>query len=450
MNSLVTRTVTYLCGAQVLAFFVAWLVTIAMGLMGLDQFATSADELGAIRARKQVIASLKRAADGGVELQPTDELAEELRRAPGMKVAAFTGTGKRPIPGSSPQLVEVLQRIIFISPEHTHFVMPGDPPTVRTGLMEPRNTPFGRIYIAVQGQKFRWPDLLDAAADELQWLASYFIMVILMSAAAAWLAVRWSLYPVKLLAEQARRIDMNSLEQRLDAAVVSTEVEPLVAAFNDALDRLDAGVARQRRFTANAAHELRTPVSILGARLDAPEEPTFRNDLKRDHRRIRNIVEQLLAASRLGVSRNAADEMLDLCAIAQGIISDAALLALRAKRQVALDAPDQPVLAMANRSAVESVMANLVDNAIRAEPEGGTVIMRIAANAQVDVIDHGVGVAVDDREAVFEPFWRKEPQTPGSGLGLAIARELMTSLGGEIWVDDTPGGGATFKLAFRR
>ena len=98
--------------------------------------------------------------------------------------------------------------------------------------------------------------------------------------------------------------------------------------------------------------------------------------------------------------------------------------------------------------ALQSVIANLVDNALRAEPAGGTVNLRVGADAIVEVIDHGEGVAEMDRELIFEAFWRKSEQTPGAGLGLAIAKELMGALGGRIWVEETPGGGATFKLSF--
>ena len=97
---------------------------------------------------------------------------------------------------------------------------------------------------------------------------------------------------------------------------------------------------------------------------------------------------------------------------------------------------------------MHSVITNLVDNALRAEPEGGTVILRVGADAIVEVVDHGAGAAERDRQLVFEPFWRKSEATPGAGLGLAIAKELLDALGGRIWVEDTPGGGATFKLSF--
>jgi len=447
-HSLVLRVVGCLLVAQIFAFTIAWLVTVGSGLMGVEIFATSLDELSAIRAKEQVVASLALTGENTLEIRPTPDLLEDLRRAPGMKFAAFRGLSHDPIAGSSPELVTMLSPLIEISPTHVHFVLPGDPSAVRAGLMEPLRTPFGRLHIAVYGQKFRWRDIFHAAAEEMQGLIAYLIMAIVMSAGAAWLAVRWGLRPLRRVAEQASCVDMNSLHQRLDADRVSSEIGPLVDAVNDALGRLDAGVARQKRFTANAAHELRTPINVLGVRLDAPEEPTFKNDLKRDHRRIRNIVEQLLASARLGEQSTKLDETIDLVALTRMMIADAALLALKARRQIVLDAPNAPVLIKGNRLALESVIANVIDNALRAEPEGGTVHVRVAENATLEVIDHGCGVEETDRDQIFEPFWRKNDSVPGTGLGLAIAKELIDAHRGSIWVEDTSGGGATFKLWF--
>jgi len=92
----------------------------------------------------------------------------------------------------------------------------------------------------------------------------------------------------------------------------------------------------------------------------------------------------------------------------------------------------------------------LIENALRAEPLGGFVIVRLSADGIVNVIDHGLGIGPQERDMIFEPFWRKSDTTPGTGLGLAIARELMEKQGGRLWVAETLGGGATFKLAFAR
>ena len=94
---------------------------------------------------------------------------------------------------------------------------------------------------------------------------------------------------------------MNTLHKRIDVEEAPKEIAPFVEAVNDALTRLDAGVAAQRRFTANAAHELRTPIAIMRAHADNPDDAVFRRDMKRDIRRVQTIVEQLLATARFSM-----------------------------------------------------------------------------------------------------------------------------------------------------
>ncbi|MBM3654148.1 MAG: ATP-binding protein, partial [Alphaproteobacteria bacterium] len=134
----------------------------------------------------------------------------------------------------------------------------------------------------------------------------------------------------------------------------------------------------------------------------------------------------------------------------RAMVDDAALLAIRNSREIEYLGPSSAVLVQGNKSAIEAIVANLIDNALNAEPEHGAVMVRVDRNATIEVIDHGPGIAVEDRQAIFEPFWRKREDASGAGLGLAIAKELVTKLKGKIWVDDTPGGGATFKMSLPR
>lgn len=444
--SLTRRAVGYLFVGQLLAFFLAWLATILLGLAGVGNF--SIHYLATARASAQVVRALVLDHDGELNIRQTSELVDELLRAPAMKFAVFDSRRRKVAKGSSPEIVATLRGIIDISPEHTHFVLQGAPTEV-DGLMEPRRTPYGQLHVAVYGQKFHWTDLFYAFENELRWLYIYLIAAIAMSAAVAWFAVRRGLAPLRAVAREAATIDMDSLDQRLSLDNVPREISPLVNSMNAALARLDAGAARQRRFTANAAHELRTPVAILSARLDAAEEPTFKTDLKRDARRIRNIVEQLLATAKLGEKREDSLSDFDLVTITRAIVSDAVLLAIRNGRQIAFEGPPAPILVRGDRASIESVIANLIDNALRAEPQGGAVTVRVGADGGVDVIDHGDGIPPDERELVFEPFWRKTDAKPGVGLGLAIAKEIVDRLGATIQVEETPGGGATFRLRLR-
>jgi len=96
-----------------------------------------------------------------------------------------------------------------------------------------------------------------------------------------------------------------------------------------------------------------------------------------------------------------------------------------------------------------TVASNLIDNAIRAEPLGGTVDVSVLSGGIVEVSDHGPGINPEDRDVIFEPFWRKDELPPGTGLGLAIVREVMIRHGGDVSIEETCGGGATFLLRFR-
>jgi signal transduction histidine kinase len=329
-----------------------------------------------------------------------------------------------------------------------HFVLPGDPEAPSLGTMEPRRSPYGRMYVAVYRSMFRWDDVLYDLRNELDWDIPYFAAETVLTIIVAWLGMRWGLAPIRAVARQARRIDMSSIDQRLSKDRVPDEILPLIDAVNEALARVDQGVARQRLFTANAAHELRTPLAIMRARLENARQSHLRNKLLGDASKLRVILEQMLIAARLTERQAPLYERLNLVETVQPIVSDFFSLAIERDCGVEFEACAGLVECRANKRAVECVIGNLIDNAVRAQPAGGTVQVRVRVGAIVEVVDHGEGVAPCDRELVFEPFWRKNESKPGTGLGLAIAKEVLDKLGGRIWVEETPGGGATFKVAF--
>lgn len=444
---LAPRVVGYLILAQLFAFFCGWVISTALSMAGIGVFPSSWDSLAIARAQRQAIASLNASEDGTIRIAPTPELQEEFRRAPQMRIAVFDKL-KHALPGSDLVLVSVLTPVVGISPTHVHFALPDDDGFAPEGFMAPMNTRYGPLHVAVHGQKFLWKDLLDAWAFDIKVLAAYFTMAVVLSTATAWFAVRNGLLPLRHVAHEASLIDMDTLGNRLTLSVVPTEAMPLVRAINQALERLDLGTRRQRLFTANAAHELRTPVAVLAARLDAPREANFENHLRRDVQRISHIIHQLLVGARAEEQSLPLDEIVDIGASVRAMVDDAALLAIRDDREIEYHGPSEAVLVRGNKSAIEAVVANLIDNALNAEPVHGVIAVRVDENATIEVIDHGPGVATEDRQSIFEPFWRKRESSSGAGLGLAIARELVIRQEGNIWVEGTPGGGATFKVSF--
>jgi signal transduction histidine kinase len=333
-----------------------------------------------------------------------------------------------------------LRGIVFFYPEYS--------PEARPGSMWQWRTKFGPMFVAVTGYAPSWSDIPYALRNSMTSLAVNLAAVFSMSVVVAWLVVRDGLAPLRSAAAAAERLDFDSIGQGVAAEGAPSEVAPLIDAVNGALKRLDAAATRMRRYTANAAHELRTPVAILRARLENPEERSFKADLERDARRIQGIVEQMLIAARLTERQATLDDRIDLVAAIRSTVADYSPLVYRTKRRIELEAPETPTIIRGNRRALDSIIANLIDNALQAEPAGGMVVVRVTEAAVVEVVDHGAGVPEDARELIFEPFWRKTDTRAGAGLGLAIVKELVELLGGRIAVTATKGGGATFRLTF--
>jgi signal transduction histidine kinase len=447
-SSLTARIVTSLIVAQIVGFASGWMIIVSLGVAGVSNYSNSWSEVAAPRTARLVIDSLRRDEAGALRIDPTPQLRDEMNRAPALKFAVFDVAHKAPVAGSSAELVELLGSAGKFFSNHMHFVLPGDPEAPSLGTMEPRRSPYGRMYVAVYRSMFRWEDVFYDLRNELDWDIPYFAAETILTIIVAWLGMRWGLAPIRAVARQARRIDMNSIDQRLSKDRVPDEILPLIDAVNEALARVDQGVARQRIFTANAAHELRTPLAIMRARLENARQSRLRDKLLGDASKLRVILEQMLIAARLTERQAPLSERLDLVETVQPIVSDFFSLAIENDCGVEFEAFASPVECRANKRAVECVIGNLIDNAVRAQPAGGTVQVRVRGGAIVEVVDHGEGVAPCDRELIFEPFWRKNENKPGTGLGLAIAKEVLDKLGGRIWVEETPGGGATFKVAF--
>jgi signal transduction histidine kinase len=447
-RSLTDRLVVSLLLSQMLAFLATWIfvqVLIAIGAAFVFDF--ELEDFAYVEARDVVMESLVEDATGAIVIAPSPALLALRRATPTFEYAVLTPEGRH-LPGSSPALVKALNESGALATRYMEFsIADSSRPSLR-GIKEKQKTRHGLLYIVVYGYEFRWSSLVYYLEDELVRPATFFIGMVSASAAAAWASVRRGLQPLKAVADKAARIDLDSLGQAISAENVPKEVTPLIDSINGALRRLDASTTRMRRFTANAAHELRTPLAIMRARVESAREPTFETDLLRDVSHLQSIVEQMLIASRIAENQAALDQEVDLVETVWRIVADYMPLVAIGGRGIELDSGDAVVLVRGNERAIECVIANLLDNALRAEPLGGAVEVRVSDDAIVEIADHGAGVSDEDKDKIFEPFWRKCEQTPGTGLGLAIAKELMDRQGGRIWVEDTPGCGATFKLCF--
>ena len=267
------------------------------------------------------------------------------------------------------------------------------------------------------------------------------------------LVIRRSFRPVAALSQLAGTISPKATAVRLPEEEIPAEISPLVRAVNSALDRLAEGLRIQRDFTAGAAHELRTPLAILGAHLDSLNDSSAKTALRGDIGDMAHIIDQLLRVAQIEALTELDDSDADLCAIGTEVVTYLAPLAIRQGKAIALERPEQSLVIRGKTQPIFHAISNLVSNALRHTTDGTVVTVTVALGPEGPVIsvrDHGPGVAAEHRDKVFERFWRADRATSGSGLGLYIVKRVMDLHGGTVDISDADGGGAVFALRFCR
>ncbi|MGA7325828.1 MAG: ATP-binding protein [Rhodomicrobium sp.] len=260
--------------------------------------------------------------------------------------------------------------------------------------------------------------------------------------------LRYGLRSLHQVSAAASRIGPHDSGVRLPAEKLPTELKPLVGAFNQALQRLDDGLALQRRFTANAAHELRTPLAVLTAEIEAMEGSGSIVHLREDVARMNRLVDQLLQVARLDNVALELNADVDLNSVAAGVVGQLAPLAIAEKKILSLTEATDKVFVRGNPHALQDALRNLIENAIGFTAPGTEVEVRVDPCGRIAVADRGPGVPVEYCSRIFERFWRGNwcLGRPGAGLGLAIVREIMDDHSGRVMVEENPGGGALFTL----
>lgn len=317
-------------------------------------------------------------------------------------------------------------------------------------LSEPLETPDHQKFLLIVGQH---ASATDTLLRDVEWrlmvgtgLAA--IPICLAVFGASLTIIRFGFAPIRRLSQQADRIGPADPAARIGEANLPVELRDLAEAANAAADRLQQAITSQRRFTADTAHQLLTPLALLSARIEQGEGPHPDPGLRGDIRRMQNLIRQLLHLSRLA-SVSEPHQKLDLRSIARQIVIDMAPLAITEGKSLSYDAPDTPCLTTGDAMAISEALANLIRNGLRHTAPGTSVDIMVERPAIISVADRGAGIAEVDRDRLLEPFFTTQADKGGSGLGLAIVDEVMRQHGGTVEAENRREGGALFRLSFK-
>jgi two-component system, OmpR family, sensor histidine kinase TctE len=287
--------------------------------------------------------------------------------------------------------------------------------------------------------------LMLGALEELSWSIALLMIAVV---GVGVLTVLSSLRSLRAVSHQASALSLHRLDERLHTRDLPRELVPLVHAVNTSLDRLEADYRVQREFTANAAHQLRTPLATLRARLESRFSAQELGDVTLEIEELARLVEQLLCLARLDSQEQFEFAAFDAYGVALEVARELAPLALESDHFVTATNPDASVPAHGNATLTRLVFRNLIENAIQYTP-AGTSITLSAESATVIIADDGPGIAADATATLFERF-RRGPNAagPGAGLGLAIAKCIMERQGGRLSLDANSARGARFLIEF--
>jgi signal transduction histidine kinase len=289
-------------------------------------------------------------------------------------------------------------------------------------------------------------DIVSDFYMNVGWITLPILLVLLIADIAIF---RRALRPLREASEIAEGIGPSRPGVRLPTDEIPREVRPLVLAVNQGLDRLEEGFRIQRDFTADAAHELRTPLSILTTRIDMLEDQKMRQALRQNVEGIAHIVSQLLDIAELETLVIDPAEKADLQSVAAEVAEFVAPLALAQGKDIALTGTSEPVWVRGNPEMLGRAIRNLAENAINHTAAGSTVEFVVEGDGTVRVLDRGPGIGEDERSLIFRRFWRRDRRKPGStGLGLSIVQRIAELHSAIITVENRKPNGACFSLKF--
>lgn len=432
-----------------LAFTLAWVALIVY--LYMDFSLTQDTDSSVLRAGRQLNTALAGEAreDVAVAVMETmTKLINELRRQEG------------DLPGSVIfRLEDHAGRVLYTSPEIAGIALQGEPDKmvdVVTG---------GQRYWLYEGSSARWRVWLGEPYSGVPWLIGFigrsiflpFLIALPFVLAPVWIAAAQGIKPLRTLGE---RIQLRSAEDLspLGFDPKYVELKPLVGALEGLLAQLRGKVERERTFVNDAAHELRTPLAVIGAQahvLSRSTDPAERQEaaqhLAHAIARGSHLIQQLLELATMDGSTHPEVQRIDIAELTRRHLAQATGEASGRGLELVLESPDSLFFSVPV-PLYESVLRNLLDNAVKYVDEGGQIVLRLRFDGgllTLTVVDSGPGIPAEEHTLVFDRFHRVSGTlAQGTGLGLSIARQACQRMGGTIVLMPNPAGrGCAFVVA---
>lgn len=277
-----------------------------------------------------------------------------------------------------------------------------------------------------------------------------------------YLIVGYALYPLRELTLQIEDIQAKNLKEPILSKSNSTEIERLTLAFNRLLLRLEETFATQRQFSANAAHELRTPLAVMSTKFEVfeknknPDEADYKEAIgmaRTQTDRLSHVIDILLEMTELQSAPKS--DSISLSEITEEVICD--LVSLAEKKNISLVQDDGEARLTGSDTLVYRAVYNLIENAIKYNKEDGKVSVAITEDedfAKVIITDTGSGIVREDWDKIFEPFFRVDKSRSrsmgGAGLGLALVKEIAVRHGGDVKVIESSNKGSSIELSLSK
>lgn len=310
----------------------------------------------------------------------------------------------------------------------------------------------------------------DDAVETLQLFRSYLLLfaplLLLIAAGVGYWMSRRALAPVDELVRTAREVGGTNLSSRLQKLSTGDELQRLSDTLNEMLDRIETAFLRITQFTADASHELRTPVSLIRTEAElalrrARGEAEYKESLRHillEAERTTALIEQLLSLARADSGRETLNlQAVNLAQMLSGVVDGWQQVATIRSVQLSAEIEQPSVFVLGDESLLRRLADILFDNAFKYTPSPGSVLLSLKQNADKAVMavqDSGVGIAKEDQNKIFERFYRVDKARSraqgGTGLGLAIAQWIVAQHHGAITVDSRPGEGAIFRVELPR